>query len=109
MVRRNDMKLPALQSGINAQIGMDAERSRWPLLNAQALQRYRSNPRLKPTTAYFASKQMVRRSSNRWLRAADQGDLHGIDQGGRTQAENFSKSVIQMCQIVEANLVGDGG
>ncbi len=44
MVRRNDMKLPALQSGINAQIGMDAERSRWPLLNAQALQRFMRQP-----------------------------------------------------------------
>lgn len=44
MARRNGMKLPALQSAIDAQIGLNAERSHWPLLNTQALKRFVRRP-----------------------------------------------------------------
>ena len=40
MARINSMKLSALQTVIDAQIGLDVERSHWPLLNTQALQEF---------------------------------------------------------------------
>lgn len=44
MARSNDMELPALQNTLSAQIGLDAERSHWALLNMQALQRFVRRP-----------------------------------------------------------------
>ncbi len=40
MARINGMKLSALQTVIDAQIGLDVKRSHWPLLNTQALQEF---------------------------------------------------------------------